>query len=313
MVPNGRQLEAFVRVYRECSITAAARAMHLTQPAVSVLIRRLESSAGIPLFHRAKGRLTPTAAADTIIAGAERALDELHDLDLQLQAFRKHSRSRTLIAVTPSLGTVVMPSVLAAFESRFPGTRVFVRDVKPVEAAELVGAREVEFGLGTVPSQPGLAIAPVAAYSLLALVRRDAPVARRRRVDWRDIAKLRIISISEGHFIRAWIDEMFSRAGVSFNPAVEVSQFTSAIAMVQRDLGCAIVPSYLGHDYEAQGLVALRVDDAANSRELMMMKLPGSRLSAAARCLLELIGDEVRVRDAATRGDLGARAGSETR
>lgn len=94
------------------------------------------------------------------------------------------------------------------------------------------------------------------------------------------------------------MDESFARTGQKFVPAIEVSQFASAIAMVQRNIGCTIVPSYLGQIYETQGLVARPVDEPANTRDLFMMKRIGSTLTPAAHELLDLIRNEVERRAA---------------
>jgi LysR family carnitine catabolism transcriptional activator len=296
MVPNGRQLEAFVRVYRLRSMTTAGRTMHLTQPAISVLIRRLEAAYGTRLFDRANHALRPTPAADAIIDGAERALEEFRVMGDRVKGLGTHALTHTAIAVTPSLGTVVMPTVMKAFEARYPAVKVLVHDVKPEEIAHLVAHHVVEFGMATFETQPDLELQPVADYSLLVVVRRDSSLARRKRIAWRDMSRLRLIVLSQGHVIRRWIEESFAHAGVQFSPAVEVSQFTSAIAMVQQNLGCAIVPSYLGRDYDALGLVARRIDEAPNTRALMMLKRPGEVLSVSASCLLELIRDQVTYR-----------------
>lgn len=293
-----RQLEAFVMVYRRGSVTAAAREMHLTQPAVTLMIQKLEGACGVPLFRRRNRALHPTKAADDLVDAAERLVHDSAAFDARLNAIRRATAIQTEIAVTPSIGTFLMPHVFKVFEERFPSVKVLVHDVLPGDAVQLVREGIVEFGIGTFEPRADVELVSIVKYSLLVLCLKTSRLARRRRIAWADVNSLPIIALTPGHAIRKWMDESFARTGQKFVPAIEVSQFASAIAMVQRNIGCTIVPSYLGQIYETQGLVARPVDEPANTRDLFMMKRIGSTLTPAAHELLDLIRNEVERRAA---------------
>jgi LysR family transcriptional regulator, carnitine catabolism transcriptional activator len=291
-----RQLEAFVRVYRSGGVTSAARSMHMTQPAVTVLLRKFERACDVQLFYRRNRAVRPTPAADALIVRAEAVLAHAATFDSHLAELRRAKASQVEIAVTPSLGIVVMPSVLAKFERQRPGVKVHVHDVLPDQAPPFVIAGEVEFALGTFATRTDVEMVPVLEYSLVVLCRRDAPLARRRRITWHDVNQFPVVTLNHGYAMRTWIDETFARAGESFAAAVEVTQLTAAIAMVQENIGCSIVPSYLGMNYDALDIVALRVDELANTRWLIMMKREDTELSPAAVALLALIRDDLGLR-----------------
>jgi LysR family transcriptional regulator, carnitine catabolism transcriptional activator len=289
MTSNVRQLEAFVRVYREGSVSNAARSMYLTQSAVSVLIRQVEGRCGIRLFDRTKRTLRPTRAADDIIAAAEKILEDFGDLEARVHTIRNRSRTQIDIAVTPAFGTLIMPAVVAEFRCRHPGVKVVVHDIAPDQVTRRLLDKDVEFAIGAYDAQVGVEIEPILSCRLVVVCRRDSPLARRRRITWADVNRSPVVVIRRGNTIRAWIDESLAGAGEQFLPALEVSQFSSAIAMVQEGIGCTILPSYVDHDYSALGLSVRTVDEPPNTRVLTVMKRAGAILTAPATDALELI------------------------
>ena len=295
-----RQLEAFVKVYRRGSVTIAAREMHLTQPAVTLMIQKLEGACGVPLFRRGNRTLRPTQAADELIDAAERLVHDSAALDARLNAIRRATSIQTEIAVPPSIGTFVMPQIFEQFERRFPNVKVLVHDVLPADSVQLVIDGVVEFGIGTFDPRSDLELQSILKYSLLVLCLKTSRLAKLRRIAWSDVNTLPIIALTPGHAIREWMEESFSRSGQSFVPTVEVSQFTSAIAMVQRDIGCTIVPSYLGQIYDNLGLLTRAVDEPTNTRDLFVMKRIGGTLTPAAQELLTLLRNEVELRSSQT-------------
>ncbi len=280
-------------------MTEAARELHLTQPAISSLIRELESTIDMRLFDRTRRALQRTAAADALIVSAEHMLAEVARFGAVVKSTRSGIAARLTLAVVPSIGSLIMPGVLAHFERRCPNIKVSLYEGWPEEAFRLVAAGVVEFAIGTFEPNADVNLEPLATYSLLVLCKRDSALARRTSITWADVNCTPVVALVPGVQMRGWIEQTFARAGERFVPAFEVSKFTSAIAMVHQDLGCTIVPSYLGHDYSDEGLVARAVHEPPNSKLLMLMSAKGAVLTTPARCMAELIRDEVRARLAA--------------
>jgi DNA-binding transcriptional LysR family regulator len=291
-----RHWRAFVTVYQLGSMTEAARTLHLTQPAVSSLIRELEASINMRLFDRTRPSLQRTAAADALIASAEHMLAEVARFGIVVKSTRSGIAAQLAITIVPSIGMLIIPGVLAQFERRFPTTKVSVYENSSDEALRQVRNRRVEFAVGTFEETLDVDLEQLAEYSLLVVCKPNSPLAQGDSITWADVNRTAVVTLMPPGNMRAWIEKTFARAGEKFTPSFEVSKFTSAIEMVHQNLGCTIVPSYLGNDYAAQGLVARSVDEPPNTKPLSLMRAKGATLSAPARCIVELIRDEVHSR-----------------
>ena len=296
MQATTRHWRAFAAVYRRGTITAAARDVHLTQPAVSLLIRDLEIATGVTLFERRHRSVRPTAAADELAPAVEHMLAEVSRFDLIVKEKSNEHKAHLTIAVVPSIGTSIMPKVLAKFALHYPRVKVVVHERWPQEAAQLVAERSVAFAIGTFDPTPDVDLETLAVYSLIVLCRNDSPLARQTGITWADVRRQPIISLIPAGIVPGWIGETLAGEQKASQPAFEVSKIISAIAMVHENLGCTIVPSYLANDPSAAGLVALPVDESENRKPLAIMFAKGTTLSPDARFIAELVRDEILTR-----------------
>jgi DNA-binding transcriptional LysR family regulator len=296
MQATTRHWRAFAAVYRRGSMTAAALDLHLTQSAVSLLIRDLEAATGVMLFERAHRSVRPTVAADDLAPAVEHMLAEIARFDFIVKEKSNENKALLTIAVVPSIGTSIMPGILAKFAPRFPAVKVVVHERWPQEATQLVAERSVEFAIGTFDPSADVDLETLAAYSLIVLCRPDSPLAKRKSIIWADVYQQPIISLIPAGLVPSWIGETLAGGRKPFRPAFEVSKIISAIAMVHENLGCTVVPSYLANDPSAAGLVKLPVDEPANRKPLAIMIPKGTALSPAARFLAELVREEILAR-----------------
>src|SRR6185369_2144533 len=149
MTPSLRQLEAFVRVYHLGSVTRAADRMHITQSAVSVLIRQLETNFRTKLFDRTTRALYPTEAAKEVLITAERVLRDLENLDKSVRGLADKSRGRVSVAVSAGVASAVLPAIMKSFIAKHPGVEVAIYDVGPDQLTGKILSEEAEFGIGT--------------------------------------------------------------------------------------------------------------------------------------------------------------------
>jgi DNA-binding transcriptional LysR family regulator len=293
MNSNLRQLEAFVTVCAEGSVTNAAAKMSLTQSAVSVLIRQFEEAYGTRMFDRKNRLLRPTPLAREMLPIAERILHDVAAFETTLTDRAERERGTVDIAVTPTIGTTIIPAVLEAFRASYPDVKVHVHDVAPADVLVLVNSGSAAFGMGTFEPRADLDRLPLISYSLLLVCKRSMLPTRRSNISWAEAAALPIVTISRGNTIRAWIDETFASAGVRFEPAWEVSQFASSIAMVQRGLGFTILPAYLKYDYRSLDLVTIPLTKPRSSRELVVVKQHHADHPPATLALIEMIRESL--------------------
>ena len=117
---NPRQVEAFRAVMATGSMTSAATTMHVTQPAVSRLIRDLELDGEVPLFERRGNRMAPTAEAGRSIPEVERAFVGLSRISQFAEELRSRQAGSLRIAGMPALTCGFLPRHVGRFVVRRP-------------------------------------------------------------------------------------------------------------------------------------------------------------------------------------------------
>ena len=299
--PSVRQLRAFRAVYQLRKLSAAAEQLSVTQSAISVLIRQLEDGLGTRLFDRTTRSLRPTAAAVEAVVVAERILRDIDSLGAGLRDLSSLRRGSVSVAVTPTLGEILLPRVVRRFARQHPGIRVVIDDCSPEQFVSRVVGEHVDLGLGT----PERAAADVDTAMLLrdhlALVcPRDHALATKRTLRWADLAGHPVLTVRPGYGIRPRIDGAAAQAGVQLEVTNEVTFLSTALWMAQSGLGAAIMPSAYARDPGRSGLVVRKLMQPVVSREISVVTKRGRSLSPAAEAFV-----------ATLRASIGAAEGAE--
>ncbi|HET6827324.1 MAG TPA: LysR family transcriptional regulator [Ramlibacter sp.] len=281
--PSLRQLRAFRAVYQLRKVSAAAEQLALTQSAVSVLIRQLEDGLGTRLFDRTTRSLSPTSAAQEAIVVAERVLRDVESLGAGLTDLAQLRRGRVSLAVTPTLGEIMLPPVVERFRAQHPQIQVVIDDCSPDQFVSRVVGGHVDLGLGA----PERAAADVDTQRLLvdhlALVcRKDHALARRRTVRWADLQAHALITVRPGYGIRPLIDGAAAQAGAQLHVANEVTFLSTALWMVQCGLGAAVMPSAYARTPAGDSLVVRKLHGPVVSRDIAVVTKRGRSLPPAA-------------------------------
>ena len=144
-------LEAFRAVVDSRSVTAAAQALGITQPAVSGQIAKLEESVGFPLFERAGGRLKPTPEGLLFYAEATRVLGEVDRLAATTAQIREGQSGRLVIASHPAAAISMLPPLVAAFVAERPGVSVRLVSRHSDVVSQLLPTEGYDLGIAELP------------------------------------------------------------------------------------------------------------------------------------------------------------------
>jgi len=280
--PTIRQLRAFLAVHQLRKLSAAAQKLFVTQSAVSMLIRQLEDGLGARLFDRTTRSLQPTAAANDMLATAERVLRDVDSLSAGFRGLATLAHGRVRLAITPTLASFLLPEAVRAFGERHPQVRVQIDDCAPDQFVSRILGEHVDFGIGT-PERPG---AEVDTQTLLrdhlALVcTHDHPLAALRSVRWTDLAGHPLTTVRPGYGIRALIEATAARAGVALDIANEVSFLSTALWMTASGLGASIMPSAFARAAADPSLAIRPIGGPRVSRDIAIVTKRGRSLPAA--------------------------------
>lgn len=286
-LPTMRQLRTFAAVYRLRKLSAAAEQLSVTQSAVSLSLRELEDGLGARLFHRTTRSLQPTQAGREGIVLAERILRDAQALGAGMLELTELRRGRISVAITPTLGELLLPSAVMRFRDRYPGVHVDVDDCAPDQFVSHVVGEQVDFGIG-VPEQEGADVdtETLVRDRLAVICRPDHPFAGRSRLRWADLKDQPVITVRPGYGVRPLIDASAARAGVRLRVVHEISFLSTALWMMRAGLGVAVMPAaYAGGAPPSQlsvvPLMAPRV-----SRDICIVTKRGRALSVAGQALV---------------------------
>lgn len=289
-VPSVRQLRAFVAVYQLKKFSAAAEQLHVTQSAVSLLIRELETGLGVVLFERSTRTLRPTEAAQDACAVAERILRDIATLSTGARELASLQRGRVRIAITPTLGEIVLPQAIQNFRARHAGVHIAIDDCAPDQFVSRVVSEEVDFGIGS-PEQDGADVDEEVLLHdhLVAVCPPGHDWAGRRAVRWAELAEQAIITVQPGYGIRPLIDASAAQAGVRLNVVNDVTFLSTALWMAGAGLGVAIMPAAYARRASQPGLHILALRQPQVSRHIALVTKRARALSPAAQALVQEI------------------------
>ena len=297
-----KQLDAFLAVTRTLSFSKAAALVHLSQPALSANIRRLEEAVGARLFDRD----TRTVVLSTV--GAEFvsiAADLLENVENGLAHIQRHvsgQRGLLTLAVAPSLAASFLPDIIAAFTAESPNVELRLYDVLADSAIEMVRTRAVDLAL-TVRHDcaQDLVQRDVMLDDLVVLCPAAHPLARKRSVSWNDLRATVHIAKKGGSSVRRIIDEEYLKCGEVFRPAFEVENIGTMLGLIVAGLGCGVFPRSVTGSFNMQGVACKSFTGGARlRRRICAITLRGRSLNACAEHFTKLC--QTKVKTLASRG-----------
>lgn len=240
------QLAYFVAVSRIRHFTRAAEDVHVSQPALSKQIRKLERELGTPLFSRARGNVALTAAGETLLPLARRILADVESAQVQVQELVGLGRGRVRLGATPSLSTVLLPDALARFHEAHPGIELVVEESGSRDLVRMVAQGELDLALIVLPlhrRDPALATAPILREPLVVAAPADGSVVSAKSLRVRDLRRYPLVMFREGYDLREVTLGACADAGFEPKLSVEGGEMSAVLRFVQAGLGHAVVPS----------------------------------------------------------------------
>jgi len=239
---NLDQLRTLIAIVDLGTFSAAARALHLAQPTVSLHISELESRLGAPLVMRGNRRVTPTAAGAALV---ERGRKLLRDTDDAVEAVKRQAEGRTgRVRLGTSTGVVVdlLPQVLEALGARHAGIDVEVSILGSYEAMARLAAGTLDIGLVAIPQPPqrDIAVTPWCDQAMMAFVPQRWKAPKRVTPAWLAAQPL-IFNDATTHMYRLSM-EWFAAAGFAPRARIELNYDAAIRSLVAAGYGAALLP-----------------------------------------------------------------------
>jgi DNA-binding transcriptional LysR family regulator len=242
---NARDIEIFCEIMRSNSLSLAARALNVSQPALSQALRHCEDRIGYALFRRHAGRLTPTAEAVALWPEAERLFHELRSFRSLTRDLGGRQGGLLRLGTTSSLGVSLVPKAVAQLRREWRLARISVNLMPVRELGEALLARRLDVGLAlTSVEVPELDHVRLGSVPCIVLLPEGHPLAAQPTLGPAQLAGLAEIGFGGWQDFGRSLDLAFGAEGTERRIAVEIGNTVGAVAMVREGIGFAIVDGF---------------------------------------------------------------------
>jgi len=245
---NPRQIEAFKSVIENGTVTGAAQAMHVSQPAVTKLLQAFERAAGFKLFTRTRGRLAPTPDALLLYQDVHRVYAATEMVRRSAEDIRAMRKGALSVGAMPALSTGFVQRVAAAYLVKYPGINLSVHTAPRLKLIDALASGALDVALcHSIPDHPEIETQTFSREPAVCLLPLEHRLANSKRVAAADLAGLPFISWAEGSSSRARVDGVFDALGIARELRFAASTSPVICAYVAAGLGVAIMhPLYVG-------------------------------------------------------------------
>lgn len=266
------RVAAFVQVARTGSISRAAEALFVTQPALTSRIQGLERSLGAQLFTRSRHGSRLTDAGRALLPHAERVLAALRHGREAVEQVRSGGSGSLTIGAAPAVSTYVLPAMLHRFQAGHPGVRLSVRSGHSEEVLEMVLREEVEIGLMRPIQHPDIVSTLLYEDELVLVVHRGHRFAAAGHVRMGELSSEHLILFDRTSSYHELTSAIVRQAGIAPRGQLEVDNIDAAKRMVEQRLGIALLPRTSVQAEVGSGrLVPVRVTDMSPVRRRIVV------------------------------------------
>ena len=290
-----KPLRAFCQVARLGSVSRAAEALYLSQPAITLQLQALERELGVRLFERTGRRLTPTREGDALY---ELARPLVEGIDALPAAFREQIRGldsgELHVAAGSSTILYLLLKIVEAYRKAHPEVRLILHNVTGAGGLDQLRKDEVDLAVGSMLEVPGdIDYAPVYRFEPMLIAPPNHPLATKSDLKLEDLSPYGLILPPQRLTTYRLVDLVFQQNRVPYTVALEVGGWEVIKQYVAMGLGISIVTSICLTDADRTRLAARSLAKYFPSRSYGVVMRKGKYLSQQARDFVELIQPQI--------------------
>lgn len=237
-----RQLEYFQMASRLRNITRAAERLRVSQPNITVAIKKLEAELGIQLFDRSQKQLSLTPEGAVFLNRVELALRNIQDAVLEVNDYKQLQKGTIKIGIPPMMGAYLFPRIFSSFQRRYSHLDIFMHEEGSMSIREQLERDELDFGIVIISGASNhLQLLPMAKSQVVCCVPESSPLANKSSISLEDIAEENIIMLKEGSFLRQTLMTKMKNASIEPNIVLESNQVITLRGLVASGVGIAFL------------------------------------------------------------------------
>lgn len=289
---NIRQLEAFVAVVERRNFTRAAKALRVSQPAVSFQIRALEESLGAQLLERLGRQVSLTPAGEVVYAEAKNILAAEERMREAVASLNSLHTGKVVVGASTIPGEYVLPRLAGEFKALYPGVQIALRIGESKKVADWLLDRTVDLGVvGVQVDNPQLSFTRIFSDELVVVLPAGHPLAAQEEIGLEQLLKEPFVLRGAGSGTRQVFEHALTDAGLSpdrLNAVMELDTTRAVLSAVEAGVGVSVVSRWSVAEL-GRSLVARPVAGGHLVRELFLAENTARYMTPVARRFAEYL------------------------
>ena len=284
--------KVFYYVGRLGSITAAAEALCISQPAASQAIKQLEKALNTKLFLRTQKGVRLTTEGKLLYPYVERGMENLMDGEEMLKRLVDMDMGEVRIGASDMTLQFYLLPYLEKFHEKYPGIKVIVSNAPTPETLNSLREGRIDFGIVSTPfpDRPDIQMIPVREIEDVFVAGRRFFGYKNKMLDFQELESLPLIFLEKNTSSRSYMDEFLAGNGVYVQPEFELATSDMIVQFVRRNLGVGCVMRDFARDYVESGLLfELRFNKMIPKRQFCVVRNTKMPMAPAAEKLLEIM------------------------
>ena len=295
---NLTQLKLFSELARELSFVKVAKLNHISQPAVSVHIKKLEHALGQQLLSRTSQTTQLTPEGLVILEDVREILRLCEQIKSKSNYRQGILEGHIRVAAIHSVGMYELGDFLAGFMKAFPKVCVHLEYRHSEEIYEAITKEQIDLGVVAYPqNRPQIQSIPFSEDELVLVVGNKHRLSRKKSVSIKQLHRENYIAFGEGIPTRVEIDKLLHGQGVDVDIRMTHNNVFTLKKAVEAEVGVSILPAETVKEEVAKGsLNRIRLSDINSKRPLAIIHNGSRKLSTPAQVFVERLLDDSRKR-----------------
>lgn len=291
---NFHQLHIFYTVAERGSFSAAAQALYMTQPAVTMQVQSLEEYCGTKLFMRSTKKIELTEAGTVLLPYAKQCIELFRETDDAMANFTTSLKGKLLLGASLTVSETILPRWLGPFGKEYPDIQISLKVMNTAQLIEEIETHQLNFAIVEAPvKHPDMVVEAVMEDELMLIVPADHPLTTLEHVSFSDVVPYPFIMREQGSGTRKVMEDIITSHGYNVSDLKIIMELGSTGAIksaVEASLGVSILSKTAVKHEVALGLVkCLPIKDMVFKRQFFSIHLSSALLPMPAVTFLKFL------------------------
>lgn len=295
-----RQIQYFICLFEEGTVTRAAHRLNIVQPALSMQIAKLEDELGQQLFERTKQGMVPTAAARQMYRLFLPIMRDFTHARTQLMSTDGEISGHVNVGLIASITEGVLAETLTTFSSKYPNVEVRVADGYSATLSDWVAGGQIDAAIINKPRrQIALNVEHIVDEEMVLITSAKYAAALSQRLSLRQISSLGLTLVlpTREHGLRGIIDSFAQHEDVDLAPKFEIDSLVTTVKLVEQTQLATILPRIAVHRGLSEGrLRAHSIVSPRLVRQVVAVSHPRRPLNSATSAFIAILTEQMRLR-----------------